>query len=486
MIDMLTWMHNIGIAILTILISVAIFIIQDKRRLDWDDLVILDKVVEARRLSISLFCIFIPVLLWDSNAELSWKHVSIFILFLAGTAYCLKILFSSYKWIRAIEIEDLSAKGSYRTRLRFECLREIKDFEEKKKIWALTWGREIKDLFERLALQQVFLNELQQLQERNLKGFHDLLRIFLNHLDKRKVADWREFDALFPTLLDWYHIMSGERYESKDPKSMEDFGLIMSTQHVLSELIKQCVIEAVKGNCAYPLFENLKKHVAPFSGKESKAKDQRTERYLGNLFSTFCPIFFENIGLSPESNYIWQGGVFPDNWKITTSTLKDSFIAKAWWVEFCRWGRERIFNVKKSDYDEPLEIISRELFPETDPILWADVLRFLFTPWVNDQRVKSVLNAKSNFGFIGRTTISDAEWTPEVDLSEETVNDKLLFNNTVALAFLVGGNNFNTKNLKKYLNEISSYTDNPHSAQYKCLFEAMLSKLNSEENTKTA
>jgi hypothetical protein len=38
MVDILTWMHNIEIAILTILISVAIFIIQDKHRLDWDKL----------------------------------------------------------------------------------------------------------------------------------------------------------------------------------------------------------------------------------------------------------------------------------------------------------------------------------------------------------------------------------------------------------------------------------------------------------------
>lgn len=484
MIDMLTWMHNIGIAILTILISVAIFIIQDKRRLDWDDLVILDKVVEARRLSISLFCIFIPVLFWENDVVLGWRHVSIFILFLGGVAYSLKILLNSYKWIRTIELEDFPAKGSYRSRLRFECLREIKDFEEKKKIWALTWGREIKDLFEKLALLHMFLEELQQLQQKDLKGFHDLLRIFLNHLDKRKVADWWEFDALFPKLLDWYHIMSGERYKSKDPMPKEDFGLILSTQLVLDDLIKQCVVEAVKGKCAYPLFENLNKHLAPFSEKIAKAKDQQIEKYLENLFSTFCPVFFENIGLSPESDYVWQGGVFPNNWKITTSGLKDSFMARLWWSEFCRWGRERIFNVKNSDYDEPLEMISRELFPETDPILWADVLRFLFTPWVNDQRIKSVLNTKSNFGFIGRISVSDTEWTPEVDLSKETVKDKLLFDNTVALTFLLGGANFNAENLKKYLDEISNYADNPHGAQYKHLFEAMLLKLNSDKNTK--
>ena len=481
MVDILTWMHNIGIAILTILISVAIFIIQDKRRLDWDELVILDKVIEVKVLMLSLFYIFIPVLFWEVKAEWIHPKVAIITLFLAGLGAALKILFNSYRWIRTIEIEDLPTRGSYRSRLRFECLREIKDFEEKKKIWALTWGREIKDLSEELTLLDVFLGELQQLQGKDLKGFHTLLRIFLNQLDKRKIADWRVFDALFPKLLEWHQIISGERYAPKEPMP-KDFGLILETQNLLSGLFKQCVIEALKGRCAYPLFESLKKHIVPLSEKISKAKDQQIEKYLGSLFSTFCHVFFENIGLSPESDDIWRE-FFPSNWKVTTSNLKESFIARIWWGEFWRWGRERIVNVK-SDYDPILEDVCRELFPKTDPIYWADILRFLFTPWVNDERVGSILKTKSNFGFVGRVSVSDnADWTSKIDLSKLSAPDKALFTDTIDLALLIGGDNFSIVNLEKYLKDLESYKDNPHAANFRDLFEAMMQKL-SKRSTK--
>lgn len=474
MVDALTWMHNIGIAILTILISVAIFIIQDENRLGWDKLVILDKVIEVKNLFVSLFFIFIPVLFWKSDGKiiLTKINIIIFILFLIGLIYSIKILFNSYKWIRAIESEEFPARISYRTKLRFECLRAIKDYDEKRKIWALTWNREIKDLIDELDFLNEFLQNLQKVEEKP-KEFCGLLKIFSDFLEKRRITDWRVFDILFPNMLEWHYKFSDKRYKGKDENN-KDFGEILETQHILNNIITDCVVKALKGKCSYLLFENLKKYAKPFLQLISEHKDAKAEKYIQNLFSgAICRIFFDNIALSEESHDIWDA-FFPRDWKITAENLNNSYVARIWWKEFQRWAMLRIIN-PQTEYDEPVEMISRELFPDTDPILWADVLRFLFTPWINNQRMKSVLNAKFNFGFVGRLYDS-AEWTADIDLSKTTVQDEIFLKNTINLALLIGGDNFSVKNLESYLKELEQYPDNPHTKSYQVLFESMLQK----------
>jgi hypothetical protein len=403
--------------------------------------------------------------------------VVIFILFLAGLGASLKILFNSYRWIRTMESDSLPARENYRSRLRFECLRGIQDSEEKQRIWALTWGREIKDFSEELALLDAFLGELKQLQGQDLKVFHALLRIFLTHIEKRKIADWRVFDALFPKLLDWNYEMHSVRYGFTGSRP-NGYGLILETRHVLNKLIGECAKVALKNGGSYPLFESLHKHVS-LLGNVPTDKKQQAVQYLVTLFAVFCPEYFENIGLSGESDDIWRS-FFPQKWKVTAANLKDSLVAQIWWVDFCRWSQERIVNVK-TDYDPVLEAVSRELFPETDPICWADILRFLFSPWTNDERIASILKVKSNFGFAGRVgVIDDAEWTPEIDLSKVRAANKDLFENTIELAMLVGGTEFSLQNLEKYLTDLEKHKGVPLAEHYRAIFEAMKLRLSGE------
>jgi len=471
MTDVLTWMHNIGIAILTILISVAIFVIQDKQRFAWDDLVILDKVIEARRLIVSLICIFIPVLFWDDNAGLNWTHVGISGLFLCGVLYCAKILVNSYRWIRTIETEGLPGQKNYRAELRLKCLREIADSEEKKKIWFLTWGQEIKDLQEELTLLEIFLKELEQLQTSKPKEFYVLLKIFLDCLGRRRVADWRELDLLFSKLLAWHYSLYMDRHQFKE-KQPDNFGLILETQHVLSECVSQCVVVSLKGRSSYPLFKNLQKHVQAISDKTPNSADSGEAQYLDDFFSMLTPVLFENIGTSSESYDIWSQ-FFPNAWKITPTTLKSSLVPRILWGDFWRWSRERIMK-PIPEYDVSLETVSRELFPRTDPILWADILRFLCLSWVNDDGIGSILRAKRNFGLIGRISATfAAEWTAEIDISKELAFDETLFEETIELALMVGGSEFSAENLNKYLTDLEKYPNDPNAVSYKAIFEKM-------------
>lgn len=468
--DVLTWMHNIGIAILTILISVAIFVIQDKQRIAWDDLVILDKVVEARRLLVALLCIFVPVIFWEENAGFTWQHVVISCLFVLGVSYCAKVLINAYKWIRTIETEDLPGPRNYRAELRLECLKEITNFEEKKKIWHLTWGQDIKDLQEELTFLEIFLKDLARLHTENPKEFYALLRIFLNGLDKRRLSDWREFEMLFPNFLSWHYAISLERHLFKG-KRPDNFGLVLETQNVLSECISRCVVDALKGRGAYPMFEVLEKHVGPIAVEASKQTDSDSARYLSSFFSTLAPALFENIGTSGESYDIWEH-FFPNAWKITPANLKGSIVPRLLWADFWRWSRERIIK-PVSDYDVALETVSRELFPQADPIVWADILRLLCLPWYNNDRIGSILKAKKNFGMIGRVRTFAAEWTSDIDISKELEFDETLFDDTAELALMIGGTEFSPEKLTAYLSELAKHQEDPHAASYKAIFERM-------------
>ena len=58
-------MQNVGLALVTILIPLVLFIfsLEKKTLFEWDKIVILDKVIEAKNLLASIVLIFLPLFL---------------------------------------------------------------------------------------------------------------------------------------------------------------------------------------------------------------------------------------------------------------------------------------------------------------------------------------------------------------------------------------------------------------------------------------
>ncbi len=455
MIDILTWMHNIGIAILTILISVAIFIIQDKKRKDWDELVMIDRVINVKKFSSALMLIFVPILFWNINNMFSWYNIIIFVLFCIGVIYCIVVLYNIYKWIKAIEIEGLNFYN-YRTKLRIEYLKNIKNSSEKKSIWNLIFKNNNKDMQEELVFLDIFVNQIKQMIEDNkFKEALEFIKIFSREINNLSISDWREFDLLFPFLLNW-HFDNSIQYNTNDK------GLVFETKSVLEKCILKFIVAALHDGTSYLLFEYLKKHV-----EKINISEPNKEKYLFHFFSIVSPVLFENIKSSPEDYDIWDE-FFPSEWKITLSNLKTNNFAPLLWENFWSWSRNRIIN-PTLEYDFILEDVARELFPETDPILWADVLRFLCLPWYNDDRIGSIIKQKKNFGMVGRV-ISH----PSRDIN------KIILNNTIELALFIGNNQFTEEKLVKYLTELDKYSGNYSAENYKVIFKEMLERIRND------
>jgi hypothetical protein len=141
-----TLMQNIGLALVTILISVVLFIfsLEKETLFKWDKIIILDQVIHAKRLIISIGFIFSPLFFWDFNSYIL-KSI-LFLAFLGGVVYLIKILFNSYRWIKTVEIKGIHDSNNYRNILRNKYLEEVSNLSEKEKVWSLTWRDPIENV----------------------------------------------------------------------------------------------------------------------------------------------------------------------------------------------------------------------------------------------------------------------------------------------------------------------------------------------------
>ena len=126
---------------------------------------------------------------------------------------------------------------------------------------------------------------------------------------------------------------------------------------------------------------------------------------------------------------------------------------------FSEWAQERIWQVQATpDWD--LDEVSRNLFPELNPRLWAIILIFIYMPY-DDNIVKSVIERSWNFGFIGRVSrlypgdIADKE----EESKRKTIKmvqsaEKVEIKNTFELTYLLFKDQFSKENLEKYIKSL--------------------------------
>lgn len=122
--------QNIGMAGLTILIPVAIAIFTGEKDFrDLDNHVILDHVVQAKKILIYSALIFIPVIFW-SHSSFSMRFIEL-ILWIVGIYFLVQILFLSYKWLKGNKFP-----------LRFDFLKTMKDKKDMEESWNSVWSSE--------------------------------------------------------------------------------------------------------------------------------------------------------------------------------------------------------------------------------------------------------------------------------------------------------------------------------------------------------
>ncbi len=212
--------------------------------------------------------------------------------------------------------------------------------------------------------------------------------------------------------------------------------------------VEQSVLKEQR-HSAYSYFRHQKEHI------DNHTADHK---YLEELFQSFYRIFFDNIHESSERYDIWEH-YFPGEWKVTVKNIQDeqNIIPRLSWIIFAQWCSERIANAgNDSTYDGTLEDVARNLFPETDPFVWARLLIVALCPHDPEHHISSVLEAGWTFGHVGRirtfsgSTLDDE--TAMQSIMREQEREEM--NTTFELAFNLLGKYFIAERLSQYIAEL--------------------------------
>ncbi|MEJ2255321.1 MAG: hypothetical protein P8Y75_13350, partial [Nitrospirota bacterium] len=219
-----------------------------------------------------------------------------------------------------------------------------------------------------------------------------LLGDFNNFVDNRSTMFLTRLDGMFDRILQWHFGVWKKEHEylGQDNK-LEEWSMYMELSRMIDSIFQQIEIRALKERASFPFFNKLERHAEQY-----KKEFVSSHYYAVSLFNTFYQVFFLNIYGAPERFHIWHH-CFPGSWKVTKGNLENSenIIANISLQNFFEWATDRIWQTNGISYF-PLDDVSANLFPEVDPILWARILIFIFTPY-GENRVRSVVERPWNF-----------------------------------------------------------------------------------------
>lgn len=271
-----------------------------------------------------------------------------------------------------------------------------------------------------------------------------LLGDFNNFIDRRSTVFLTWSGKTLESVLEWHFQLwkKDHEYLIRD-KKLDKWNMYSELSRSMDSVFQKIEIRALKEGASYSFFDKLKNHVEKYKNELVSSFS-----YNESLFRTFYKVFFQNIYDAPERFDIWEH-YFPGEWKITKSNLQNSenIISKISLNNFWNWASHRIWQTSKEN-DFPLDDVSRNLFPDVDPILWAKILIFIISPYGED-RLRSVIERPWNFGFMGRFKVYSG---PQDDEIEKMYKKEEI--NTFDLAYFLFKDQFSKINLESYIKSL--------------------------------
>ncbi|PIU25201.1 MAG: hypothetical protein COZ07_03635 [Candidatus Infernicultor aquiphilus] len=449
--------QGIGLALLTILIPLAIAVLADiyQKRKDKEkefvylDLhVILDNVFNIKLLILSVFLIFLPMFFWEILTGL-YKLIAVPFIFI-GIILLVNIIFKVSHWVKGNIFE-----------FRFSYLRKLNRYNDLEIVWSSIWQVKNINIHNEQKFCNLFFSKIDQLIESPKNSFKitsQLLNDFYNFINGRSITLLAELEITLPKILEWHFKMWQKKYTYFIKKDkVKELGSFSQISRILDFILTNIEERSLKGIEAFSFFNHFRRHVENY--KKEFIESDKKHYYISSLFNIFYRVFFKNIAKSSESDSIWEN-CFPKEWKITKNNLenKENIISKISLNEFLHWTQMRMWKLEEN-FDRDLDEVSRNLFPDVEPILWSRILIFIFSPH-GDNRMKFVLERSWTFGSMGRfrTYSGDIEASKEesrrkmdeaMQLAEEAEKK-----NTFELAYLLFKENFSKENLEKYIKSL--------------------------------
>ena len=270
-----------------------------------------------------------------------------------------------------------------------------------------------------------------------------LLCDFNNFIDKRSTVFLTWSDKTLGSVLQWhFEVWKKEQYLIQD-KKLDEWSMYSELSRSMDSIFRKIEIRALNERASYSFFNKLKNHA-----EKCKKESVSSRFYNVSLFDSFYQVFFQNIYDAPERFNIWEH-YFPGEWKITKSNLQNSenIISQISLNNFWNWASHRIWQASK-EKDFPLDDVSRNLFPDVDPILWAKILIFIISPYGED-RLRSVIETPWNFGFMDRVKVYSG---PQEDEIRKIYGKEEI--NTFDLSYFLFKEQFSKINLESYIKSL--------------------------------
>jgi len=445
-------------ALLVILIPFAIAVFQEIYRkkntktegyAELDLNIILDYIVNYPRFLLFVSLAFFAIVVWGFIPPVF--RVILLIPMVMGLIYQYKMMWNIYKWV----------KGSI-SEFRLKYLRGLKKEEEIANAWKTVWSNKSptpefeRELFSIFAqkIDEKIVNNRKKHNFEKLEKTIEMLRNFNENISYRsddlfspieiqKVLNWlykawKHDNELFSKIRD-------TQLSSKvDDRLWWEYSRLRSELEKTFKLITSRIIK--NKSIGTFLIISLNKH----ANNNKSNKD-----YLQFLFQLF---FKEIFQCAPIDYDLWC--ILPDERKITKQNLENKNpISNVAWQKYLNFTRSRLCS--QDAFDKALEDITRNLFPEVDPVLWAILVHFNF--YGKDWNAVELLIEKGwRFGYVPKSEFEDSHEEQKLKWTEATFElyDFLFPNTSVE----------DIKNFAKQLNE-KKYDDNGKESRRRILLE---------------
>jgi hypothetical protein len=321
-----------------------------------------------------------------------------------------------------------------------------------------------------------------------IKAASKLLDDFNSFVDNRSTVFLVILPEFFPKFLEWHFSIWEREYQLLGKKDrLHEWITYSELSRALDSILKKIEERTLKEGHSFSFFKSFESHIEKYKEKSIDGEGSKKFYYVESIMPIFFTALTENIKNSPENHDIW-GHYFPSSWKITKENIKkqENYVSHVLLNNFLRWSQSRIWDsADKEKFDEVLDAAASNLFPSVEPILWAKLLTLLMRSRANNNRMKSLVEQGTNFGFVSRTMIGDYI-SAEQSSQELHKHMESQGNATIELALFLFPREFTKEKLNSFISELNELEYDKGSREETrrkeliLIFEKMIGLLNSK------
>lgn len=419
------------------LIALAIYNFEDSRKgLLIDASTIMTQVVKVPHIIWSFIFVSGIVILFEVNSSLAWLLSILMITYLLGLLLLVQSLWRSYLWARSLETGEAK---NIRTIMRTLYLKNLKD-AEKVAAWEKLWyaDEESRNLIDQRELVRLFIESLYQITSKNDTAT-SMVRNFISAIDTISIDD--------PIIMEYlikFCLSEGGRLVNESAKGADSqIAYTISVRDLFMAILDKALEK--NNNSLYSLIH---------TSMEYLASHNIDEVYFIGVFATNL---IDKIKDKEDKSWVW--GDIPNEWKVTVKNLDDTKNKKAALAMLNAYSRmlnSMPLYTKPGELNMSLQTITAEILPNADPMLWAKLFSFHWSPYgVNKgessehAQVRNYIENHLSFGFMSHVHTQYGDYDNKtareaVEREEQEVID-------IAVKTTVFGFFHNDETMKRYL-----------------------------------